>query len=342
MRPTRAGRQEPLSVAAALVGACVIGFGPHAVAQSSAKLPSNAHLATAPGGVVAAWDLGGKKLTVRRRADVLTTCSTAALSEPEAFALASTQRALALSYSGGSLVAFLIDTSSCRELKRVAVGPGSPPFEVSGLEKEGWLIQLSRERVVRMALDMSERSDLALPSSPSVGRPTSANPGASEQQALLTRNGVWVFPRAAYLPFRLSGNAPQALDVPACLSALGYELAGEEYVRWIESAMIKADANGRAVLERWLAAARQGSTLFMGATPATAVDDTRVGVLVRVDRGRLCRLDTWDVAKGELRSTQIIPGACSSALSLDGPDAWTASRGEWQRVILSTAPPSCP
>lgn len=339
IRGLRPGRPSLRPGAAVLVGACVLGFVSHGLAEPSSKLPPGRR-AAAPGGVVGVWEGGGNKLTVRRRDTVLTTCSTAAIPKPLAFALASPERGLAISSSGDSLVASLIDPASCRVLKQVVLGSGRSPL-VSGLAREGWLIDISEQTLIRTGPDLADRVDVPRPSSPIAPTLSAANPAAGGQKPVLTKQGVWMFSAAAYAPQRLSGKAFQSLHVPACLRTEGVELRGHHYIRWIETTLSKAPAD-RAVYEGFLARARRGDTLFMGTVGALAADDSRVGVLVRVDGGRSCRLDIWDLARNELRSAQILPGVCPDALSLDGPHAWTAARGEWTRVALSTAPPACP
>lgn len=306
----------------------------------SSKLPSGALLAAAPNGVLATWERATGRLTVRHRNEILSTCSMARELEPAALALASPRRALALSVGGASITATLIDPSACRELGRVTLAAGVGRLDASGYEGEGWIVA-SPSGLVKLGPDLGSRKDMAASAPVSVGALTPGNPAAGEQIPALTRNGSWVFPRAVYEPRRVASGVARPVSVPACLQAAGFELRGEEFVRWAES-FPKTPAASAAARETWLAAARRGDTLFMGAVTAAAADAARVGALVRVDRARACRLDVWDATTGEVRSSQPVEGTCSSALALDGADAWVANGGEWRRVALAGGPPTCP
>lgn len=78
-----------------------------------------------------------------------------------------------------------------------------------------------------------------------------------------------------------------------------------------------------------------------GAVAAAAGNHERVGVLVRTNRARSCRLDLWDTETHTLASSVSVPGYCPGFLALGEHQAWTFKKDGFQAVALTPATEPC-
>lgn len=305
--------------------------------------PPGSFLAADENGALAVLVPGERRVTVWQEGKAPRSClvhegsEAAALLAGELIGIAKSPSELLVAAPAGPLTSLLtLELSTCR------------PGEVVTLEAR--VVRVAGSRAGWAALEEHPAGGVKATlfnsalrrrgeTSPFLGEAPSTHPGARDALPVLMGPDLWLLPKAEYSPrvWDAERKRWEALTVPGCLRVSGFDVTPEENVAWLTRMSAGAAERDKPVIERMLASARagKGPRGYVGAVAgAASASGRRLGVLLRTDRSRSCRLDVWDLGTPRLIRSAAFPGTCPGSLALSSESAWLPVDGSLKEVRL--------